>query len=94
MNINAHSGHSLHLAKATEEDFTALDLEHFANGDYTSFYVAHNWDAKGVVFFHLAKHENGQIHVWYRSTKRMWTSYGKTFQAAVDGAQRDGWLYA
>lgn len=94
MKINAQTGHSLHLAPVTEEDFAALGLEDFGVGAYTSFYIAHNWDAEGIVFFYLAKHENGQVHVWYRTTKKMWTSYGKTFKAAVGGAQKDGWLYA
>lgn len=32
--------------------------------------------------------------VWYRHSKKLWSSYGKTRLEAVEGAIRDGWLYA
>lgn len=87
--IHAQSGHTLALNKIDELPI----LEHYEPANYSSCYSVHNRDASGVLFFHVAKHKTGEWHVWYRGGK-MWTPFGKTLQTAIDGAQKDGWLYA
>lgn len=64
---------------------------------YTNFYTVKNWDEDGCVFFYMAKGlptSPKEIVVWYNNSGRMWSGYGKTFKEAIEGAQRDGWMYA
>ena len=34
-----------------------------------------------------------EIVVWYPKGS-MWVGFGSTFKSAMDGAQKDGWMYA
>lgn len=91
--IQAKSGHTFCIIKAEPT------LSHPAGAtEYTSFYEVRMHDATGPVYFYIAKGYNvypggaNQLHVWYRNRK-MWSSFGLNFQAAIDGAIQDGWLY-
>jgi len=93
----AQSGHTLFL--------DSMDIVEAANaisavaGDYRNVYAVKNWDAEGVVFFYVctgytdeAGKTYNEVHVFY-GNGQMWHSSGKNIQEAIDGAQRDGWLY-
>lgn len=92
--IKTTSGHTMAIEKTTGSIFSSLDLEDFDKENYTSYYRVRNWNKTGVVFFYLARYRNGEWHVWYRYTSKMWISRGHTIEAAINGAQRDGWMYA
>lgn len=91
--ITAQSRHTLFI----DEDKSGV-ARSLVNGDkYTKFYVVKNWDANGVIFFYMAKgHKDapGQYVIWYAKTGAFWSGYGSTMKEAIDGAQKDGWLYA
>jgi len=96
--IHAASGHTLHVSSIDKSELSAE--VHYKNAetllDFDSFYEVRNWDKGGVVFMYLAKgHINGptQICAFYRGGG-FWSGYGTTFKTAIDGAQRDGWMYA
>lgn len=86
------SGHTLYINEISADDFPAFD-----NKDgYAKFYEVRNFDAKGVIFMYLGKghrHARREIVAWY-SKGAFWDGYGVTFGGAIEGAQRDGWLYA
>lgn len=90
--VHANSGHSIAIF-----DLDCPSADHPASPElYSHFYVAKNFDEAGVTFFYLArgyKDAPREIHVWYRN-KKMWASYGKNFEEAINGAQRDGWRHA
>ena len=97
MKINAQAGHTIFVKKV--DRFPGHPA---SPANYASFYQATNFDADGAVFFYLAKGfydpKTGvkapkEVHVWYPNGV-MWASFGKSFQDAIDGAQRDGWLAA
>lgn len=102
---STHSRHKMFVGEISRADLPA----HIAAEatEWQRFYEVRNFDAAGVVFFYLAKgyrhpdpryandraaHAPKQITAFYGNGE-MWSSYGETLQAAVDGAQRDGWLY-
>jgi hypothetical protein len=63
---------------------------------YSTFYVVKNFNSTGRVFMYLAKgHSEGpnQIVVWYPNGQ-FWAGFGTNMKAAIEGAQRDGWMYA
>lgn len=102
-NILAKSGHHIYVSSMTKEEFDALNLHDGTPDNYKNFYKAQNWGPDGVVFFYMAKgYNNGyterkhekEVHVWYPKSKKMWFSFGKNFEDAINGAQADGWLYA
>lgn len=94
--IHAQSGHTLFIerVKAGEQGHPAEASK------YANFYIVKNWDAAGTIFFYIA---NGyhtetiksckEVHVWYANGS-MWSSFGENFKHAIDGAQKDGWMYA
>jgi hypothetical protein len=86
------SRHSLHVS-----EIAASDFPDFENKDgYTKFYAVRNWDAEGVTLMYLGSGLQSapkEIVVWYKKGG-FWHSYGKTLKEAIEGAQRDGWLYA
>lgn len=89
--IKAASGHLMAICKLDPNR-----QDHPGFGRYTDYYQARNFTEEGVIFFYLAKgYEDApnQICVWYKN-KKMWSSFGKNFKEAIDGAQRDGWLAA
>lgn len=86
------SGHTLHVSSADPASIPEFENKSL----YTKFYVVRNWDADGVTFFYLGKgyeQSPDQIVVWYRNGG-FWSSFGNSIKEAVEGAQRDGWLYA
>jgi hypothetical protein len=89
----SHSGHTLFVMSVTMDYLP----EHAQNAErFTRFYVVKNWDIKGVTFMYLGKgHAEApdQIVAWYPNGK-MWSGYGKNIADAIEGAQKDGWLYA
>ena len=92
--IKSQSGHTIFVKDIKREDLPA----HIKHADgYTHYYVAKNADDKGCEFFYIARGFVGsprEYHVWYAKTGAFWSCYGKSLQDAIDGAQRDGWLYA
>lgn len=92
---HAASGHTLHVSSIAREDLPENLSDE--TQEYSKFYVARNWDANGVEFMYLGKGHKlapNQVVVWYRSTGKFWSGYGENLTDAIDGAQRDGWLYA
>jgi len=91
--IHASSGHTMFLKRAMVNEFAGLP--HYNSEQFTGLKTVHNWDKDGPQFFFLAREiKTGEWYVWYRKTRALWTSFGKTQQKAIDGAIRDGWLYA
>ena len=84
------SGHTLYVESVENiPDFKYTDA-------YTKFYVVRNWDENGCVFMYLGKGHTLAPHevvVWYPKGS-FWSGYGASLKTAVEGAQRDGWLYA
>lgn len=98
--VRPKSGHTLFVKSIDREDLPSdIRLSSYAR-KYTTFYVVKNFDDKGVTFFYLAKgHVDGgkaakEIVGWYPKTKSFWASYGKNLEDAINGMQRDGWMYA
>ena len=96
--ITAKSGHTLCVASLSYNELVDRhpNLRHaFA---YDTHYVVKNWDKEGKTFFYLAKgHKEkpkpNEIVGWYRSGK-FWASFGTNLEDAINGMQKDGWLYA
>ena len=104
--ISAQSGHTFHVSSISRSDLP-LDTSYRADGktpclmdevdQFDTFYVVRNWDKDGVVMLYLGKgHAQApkQIIAWYRNSGAMWSGCGTTLKEAIDGAQRDGWMYA
>jgi hypothetical protein len=73
------------------------ESQHETVRHYKTFYVVRNWDCAGVVFFYLAKgnpEAPKEVVAWYAKSGSFWSSFGTTLKGAIEGAQRDGWLYA
>jgi len=90
-----HSTHSNHTLCVVSIPASAMPNFDSKRG-FTHFYEVRNFDAEGVVFLYLAKGNPSaprEICAWYPNGK-FWSGFGTTFQSAIDGAQRDGWLYA
>ena len=102
--VRVESGHRMYVAPISR-DALPENIRKDAT-DWTTFYEVRNFDATGVVFMYLAKgykhpspeyandpkaHAPKQITAYYVNGE-MWSSYGETFQDAINGAQRDGWL--
>lgn len=81
------TGHTLAVVPAKGAPETRL--KHYDGG---RLYEVRNFDEKGVVFLCLARQQK-QWLVWYRNG-HLWSGYGKTQEAAINGAIRDGWMYA
>lgn len=93
--IHVASGHTMFVESIAREDLP----EHLApeTEAYDKFYVVKNWDRGGVVFMYLGKgHADAptQVVAWYRESGAFWSGYGKNLKSAIEGAQRDGWMYA
>lgn len=86
--IHVKSGHTLFLEMIEEvPDWEYMDI---VTGP---MYAVKNWDKDGPIFFYVSKCGKEWL-VWYRNSKKLWSSYGKTIKSAIEGAQRDGWMYA
>ena len=87
------SGHTLHISEVD-----ASSVPDFPNkSSYTKFYAVRNWDAEGVTFMYLGKgyeKSPNQIVVWYAKSGAFWSGFGASFKTAIEGAQKDGWMYA
>lgn len=96
----AQSGHTLHLTRLGA--VAAVDAIGDNADNYQNVYAVRNWDADGVTFFYVCtgfsmpgrrnEVKHNETHVFYRNGK-MWSSFGTNIQTAIDGAQRDGWMY-
>ena len=88
LTYTAASGHTLRLVEVKQPDFITCGYNHV--------YEVRNWDVEGVPFFYLCTGYEGfkfkEVHVWYMNGQ-MWHSFATNIQNAIDGAQRDGWLY-
>lgn len=87
------SGHTLFVRDVDADKLPALNDK----DAYTRFYEVRNFDEEGVVFLYLAKGYKDapkQIVAWYPRTKAFWSGYGENFKEAIEGAQKDGWMYA
>lgn len=92
--IRVASGHNLCITKLPSNKVPA-GLQ--SKEVFSDFYVVQNFDTEGYVFFYVGKgHVNapGEIVVWYGQSGKLWSGFGKTFKDAIEGAQRDGWMYA
>lgn len=97
MIVHAASRHTLHVAPISREDLPANVVASGFTDAYQKFWVVRNFDANGHVFMYLGRGAESapkQIVAWYAKSGSFWSSYGLTFKAAIDGAQKDGWLYA
>ena len=86
------SGHTLFVQSADPASIPEFENK----STYKQFYTVRNWDAEGHTFFYLGKGNEqapNEIVVWYRNGA-FWTSYGNNIKEAIEGAQKDGWLYA
>lgn len=93
---SAVSGHTLFVKKIKREELPEVIQLSNSSNSYTDFWVVKNWAENGIVFMYLGRGNKDaprEIVVWYRGGQ-FWSSYGKTIQAAIEGAQKDGWLYA
>lgn len=92
--IKTTTGHSMHV-RAVARGMIPAECRYIE--DFTKFYIVTNWDRDGSVFFYVAQGNPGaeeQICVWYPKNHRMWSSFGKTIAGAIEGAIKDGWMYA
>lgn len=91
--IRAQSGHTIFVKSISKNEIPGgIDIS-----KYDQFYVVKNFDDTGCVFMYLGKgykEAPKEIVAWYRNTGSMWSGYGNTIKEAIDGAQKDGWLYA
>lgn len=88
------TSHTVYLDDYALTTNTPISVE--CNKDnYKNIYVVRNWDKQGVIFFFIGTNYKGskEHHVWYPNGK-MWSSYGTTILKALNGAIRDGWMYA
>ena len=89
--INVSTGHELSINSCESTDLPGCPHNY---AGYNKFYKVQNWDKNGVVFFYIAKGDyyKNEIHVFY-GNGNMWTSFGKNFKEAIEGAIQDGWMY-
>ena len=90
--ITASTGHTLNVSKIVDHPI-------FIEG-YTKVYEVRNWDTDGHLFMYVAKgctayegKGKSQTHVFYPNGK-MWSGFGTSTEKAINGAIKDGWLYA
>lgn len=92
--IQAWSGHTLFIRAVEYEDLPDNVKKFEYMGGKEKWYAVHNWDKDGHVFMYVGKEKGIREYlVWY-AKGGFWTSFGKTIEEAINGAQRDGWLYA
>lgn len=89
-----HSNHTFFVQKVTKSDLPKKcdpsDLDNFK-----TFYAVKNFDEKGHTFMYLARgHEESpnEVVVFYPNGK-MWYSFGKNIKEAIEGGQKNGWMY-
>lgn len=86
------SGHALFVREIKPDKFPFNADGSYSN--YSQFWEVRNFDANGVIFMYLGRDKNvsREIVAWYPNGK-FWGGYGTTFKEAIEGAQKDGWLY-
>lgn len=100
--IRTSTGHTMAVNPITSDEFDLALPNSQVGCSYKQFYKVCNWDANGAVFFYMAKgyqRDDGltapsEYHVWYPRSQSMWGGFGKNQIDAINGAIRDGWLYA
>jgi len=96
--IHVQSGHTLWISTVEREHLPAHLRD---TAEYETFYQVRNWDKDGVCFMYLGKGYHGarnakdhkEVVVWYRNGG-FWSGCGSTLKSAIEGAQKDGWMYA
>jgi hypothetical protein len=91
--LRVASGHTM-FVKSIDRSELPKGLDNAR--DYTSFYVVKNWDDNGCTFMYLGKGYKSapnEIVAWYPKGA-FWSGYGKNIKDAIEGAQKDGWMYA
>ena len=96
--IHAQSGHTLHVSTIDRSELPANVCAQNVGAllKFDTFYEVRNWDKGGAVFMYLAKGHisaPAQVCAFYRGGG-FWSGYGKSLKTAIDGAQKDGWMYA
>jgi hypothetical protein len=89
----AKSGHTLFCQAVKFDELPEMVKKFEYIEGNRSYHIVKNWDKDGVKFMYVAKSTKGEWLVWYRNGG-FWTSYGKTMEDAINGAQADGWMYA
>ena len=94
--FQSSSGHWMIVVPVSREELPANLSDHTV--PYSKFYAVRNGSPDGHTFLYLGKgHEkygDKEIVAWYPRTGAFWASYGTNLETAVNGAIRDGWMYA
>ena len=91
----AQSGHTLFVEKIDRSELPPAVLANNYSEGFETFYSVKNWDKDGMTFFYLAKDGNSSKEICAFYPKGgFWSSFGRTIIDAINGAQRDGWMYA
>ena len=91
----AQSGHILFVEKINRSELPPAVLANNYSEGFNSFYSVKNRSKNGAVFFYLAEDGTApdEICAFYPKGG-FWPPFGKNFLDAINGAQRDGWMYA
>lgn len=95
--VHAASGHTLAVTKISRAELPENIRNDQFSSAYKDFWVVQNWDVNGPKYFYLGRGADSaprEIVAWFAKSGSFWSSYGKTFEDAINGAQRDGWMYA
>jgi hypothetical protein len=93
--VSAVTHHTLFVREIDRLSLPAKVIESEHSKAFTKFYEVRNWDKAGVVFLYLAKgaaNASNEICAFYKNGQ-FWSSYGDNLKSAIEGAQKDGWLY-
>jgi len=94
--IQAQSGHTLFVKSIPFKQLPEVIRKGDDAKRYITFYVVKNWDDEGIIFMYLAKgygQAPNEIVAFYPKGG-FWSSFGNTIEQAINGAQKDGWMYA
>lgn len=95
--IHAQSGHTLHIESVKLAELPADVQEFQFIRNYRKHYIVKNWDGAGVTFFYIAtdhvSDKKNEFVTWYRHGG-FWSGFGSNLTEAINGAQKDGWMYA
>jgi hypothetical protein len=94
--FQAQSGHALYVESISYDQLPNGVKRFKYISNYPKLYVVKNWDEDGVVFMYLGTGKKGsakEIVVWYRNGN-FWSGFGTTIEDAINGAQKDGWMFA
>lgn len=95
--IHAQSGHTLFIQSIKYDSLPDRVKKFEYINNFPNLYVVKNWNADGHIFMYLGKGHDGypdEICIWYAQNGSFWSGFGKTFEDAINNAQKDGWMYA